>query len=136
MELTEALEFLENHHHALLATLRRDGLPQLTPVTVALDGERRVVLSTRAAAAKTKNLRRDPRASLCVLQDGFFGPFVQLEGLAEVHELPGAMEGLIAYYRAAAGEHPDWAEYRAAMEREQRVLITVTVSRVGPNISG
>jgi PPOX class probable F420-dependent enzyme len=136
MDLDDALDFLSDHHHALLATMRPDGMPQLSPVTVALDEQRRVVVSTRETAVKTRHLRRDPRASLCVLSDGFFGPFVQIEGTAEVVSLPDAMEGLVAYYRAAAGEHPDWEAYRAAMVAERRVLIRVTPTRVGPTVSG
>jgi PPOX class probable F420-dependent enzyme len=136
MELDEALDFLTTHHHAVLSTTRRDGRPQLSPVTVALGQGRLVVISTRETAVKTRNLRRDPRAALCVLQDSFFGPFVQLEGTAEVIALPEAMEGLVAYYRAVAGEHPNWAEYREAMAKERRVLVRINVERVGPSISG
>jgi PPOX class probable F420-dependent enzyme len=136
MDLDEALQFLDDHHHAVLATVRLDGRPQLSPVTVALGDARQVVISTRETAVKTRHLRRDPHASLCVLQDTFFGGFVQLEGTAEVVALPEAMDGLIAYYRAAAGEHPDWAAYRAAMEAERRVLIRINVTRFGPTISG
>ena len=95
-----------------------------------------VVVSTRETAVKTKNLRRDPRASLCVLSDGFFGQWVLVDGRAAIVSLPEAMDGLVEYYRRVAGEHPDWGDYRAAMERERRVLLRISVDRVGPNQSG
>ena len=136
MEPALALEFLRSHHRAVLATFRADGLPQLSPVLAAVDDASRVLISTREAAAKTRNLRRDPRASLCVISDGFFGDWVQLDGTAEVVALPGAMDLLVGYYRLVAGEHPDWDDYRAAMERDRRVILRLTISRAGPDYSG
>jgi PPOX class probable F420-dependent enzyme len=94
------------------------------------------VISSRQTAYKVRNLRRDPRAWLCVLPDGFYGHWVQVAGTAEILELPEAMEPLVDYYRTTAGEHPDWADYRAAMERDQRVLIRVTVTTAGPDRAG
>ncbi|MGH7735545.1 MAG: pyridoxamine 5'-phosphate oxidase family protein, partial [Gemmatimonadales bacterium] len=91
---------------------------------------------TRETAAKTKNLRRRPRATVLVFTDAFYGDWVQVEGTATIVSLPEAMEGLVAYYRGVAGEHPDWDDYRAAMGREQRVLIRMTVERAGPDHSG
>ena len=85
---------------------------------------------------KTKNLRRDPRAALCVMNDGFYGPWVSVDGRAAVVSLPEAMEGLVEYYRRVAGEHSDWDEYRAAMEQERRVLIRIRIERAGPDVSG
>ncbi|HZT66630.1 MAG TPA: PPOX class F420-dependent oxidoreductase [Acidimicrobiales bacterium] len=136
MQIEEALRFVDRNHRAMLATLRADGQPQLSPVTVALDGDGRVVVSTRRTAMKTRNLLRHPRAWLCVINDGFFGEWAQLEGEAEVVELPEAMEGLEDYYRRASGEHPDWDDYRRAMRDEQRVLVRITVDRAGPTVSG
>jgi PPOX class probable F420-dependent enzyme len=136
MQPDEAREFIATHHRAVLATQRRDGRPQLAPVTCGLDDRGRVVISTRETAVKTKNLRRDPHASLCVFTDGFFGQWVQVEGSAEVVSLPEAMEPLVDYYRRTAGEHPDWDDYRAAMIRERRVIVRVTIERAGPDISG
>jgi PPOX class probable F420-dependent enzyme len=101
-----------------------------------VDDEGRVLISTREAALKTRNLRRDPRASLCVLNDGFFGDWIQAEGTAEIVPLPEAMEILVSYYRSLAGEHPDWDDYRAAMERDRRVIVRLTITRAGPDISG
>jgi hypothetical protein len=71
-----------------------------------------------------------------VFEDGFYGQWVQAEGSASVESLPDAMEGLARYYRTAAGEHPDWDDYRAAMHRERRVLLRIRVTRVGPSVSG
>jgi PPOX class probable F420-dependent enzyme len=136
MELGTAREFLRAHHRAVLATSRADGRPQLSPVAAAVDNEGRVLISTREAAIKTRNLRRDPRASLCVLNDAFFGEWIQVEGTAEIISLPDAMEILVSYYRAVGGEHPDWDEYRAAMEREHRVILRITMTRAGPDVSG
>ncbi len=94
------------------------------------------MISTREPAIKTKNLRRDPRASLCVFSDGFFGDWVQVEGETEVISLPDAMELLVDYYRRAAGEHSDWNDYRAAMTRDRRVILRITITRAGPDVSG
>jgi PPOX class probable F420-dependent enzyme len=136
VDLDAAREFLRAHHRAVLATSRVDGRPQLSPVLCAVDEKGRVLISTRETAIKTRNLRRDPRASLCGLNDGFFGDWVQAEGEAEVVSLPDAMELLMEYYRLISGEHPDWDDYRAAMERERRVIVRVSLTRAGPDISG
>ena len=130
MELGTAREFLRAHHRAVLATSRADGRPQLSPVAATVDDEGRVLISTREAAIKTRNLRRDPRASLCVLNDGFFGEWIQVEGTAEIISLPDAMEILVSYYRGVGGEHPDWDEYRSVMVSDRRVLMALTVERV------
>lgn len=135
MDRATALEFITHHHRAVLATTRADGNPQLSPVAAAVDGDA-VVVSTRETALKTKNLRRRPRASLIVFTDNFYGDWVQVEGPVEVVSLPLAMDGLVAYYRQVAGEHPDWDDYRAAMERERRVLLRITVERAGPDRAG
>jgi PPOX class probable F420-dependent enzyme len=112
-----------------MATARRDGRPQLSPVMAVVEAEGRVVVSTRATSAKARNLGRDPRVSLCVFSDAFFGPWVQVEGDAEVLRLPEAMEPLIDYYRRISGEHPDWSAYREAMQVEQRVLVRFPIDR-------
>ncbi len=135
MDIDEARAFIQSHHRAVLATRRSDGRPQLSPVSVALDDAGRVGISTRETAVKVKNLRRDPSASLCVMQDEFFGQWCQVEGTAEIVALPDAMELLVDYYRRVAGEHPDWADYRAAMERERRVMILIAIERTGPKVS-
>ena len=136
MNIDEARSFLTNNHRAVAATFRSDGRPQMSPVTVAVDADGMAVISSRETAIKTKNLRRDPRVSVCVMNDRFFGKWVQLDGRASIVSLPEAMEGLIDYYRRAAGEHPDWHDYRAAMERDRRVLIRIQIERAGPDRSG
>ena len=136
MDPGQARRFLRAHHRAVLATSRADGRPQLSPVLCVADDAGRVLISTRETAVKTRNLRRDPRASLCVFTDGFFGEWVQAEGDAEIISLPSAMDLLIDYYRRVAGEHSDWADYRAAMNRDQRVIVRITLTRAGPDISG
>jgi PPOX class probable F420-dependent enzyme len=136
MDPEGAREFIRHHHRAVLATTRADGESQLSPVAAGVDDTGAVVVSTRQTAVKTKNLRRRPRAAIVVMDDRFFGDWVQVEGPVEIVALPGAMEGLIAYYRQLSGEHPDWDDYRAAMEREQRVLLRLTIERAGPDVSG
>ena len=132
----EARAFLREHHNAVLATFRRDGRPQMSPVGATVDEQGRVIVSTRAPAMKTRNLRRDPRVSLIVLNRGFYGDWVQVEGSAEIVEQPEAIELLVDYYRRMAGEHDDWDEYRAAMVEEQRVVVRFEIDRAGPNVAG
>ena len=136
MDIEGALEFIRSNHHGVIATARKDGKPALSPIACDVDDDGRVVVSTRETAMKVKHIARDPHVAICVLNPGFFGDWVQVEGTAEIVHLPEAMEGLVDYYRRVSGEHPDWDDYRAAMQRESRVLLRVTVSRSGPNQSG
>jgi PPOX class probable F420-dependent enzyme len=136
VDTTEALDFLRQHHRGVLATRRNDGRPQLSPVLSSVDDRGRVVVSTRQTAHKVHNLRREPYASYCGLTDHFFGDWVQVEGPVEIISLPDAMDLLVAYYRSVSGEHPDWDDYRAAMVRDQRVIVAITPERVGPTSSG
>jgi PPOX class probable F420-dependent enzyme len=136
MDLDEACAVIAEQHHAVLATLRADGTPQMSPVLATVDGQGRVVVSTRETAFKVRNLRRDPRAWLCVLPDGFYGRWIQVSGSVRIVELPEAMEGLVDYYRKIAGEHPNWDEYRAAMRSEARVLLQIELASAGPDRQG
>ncbi|MEU9016945.1 PPOX class F420-dependent oxidoreductase [Actinomadura sp. NPDC048394] len=136
VERSELLEFLRPRHRALIATARSDGRPQLSPVTCGVDGEGRVVVSTYPERAKARNARRDARVSLCVLSDDWNGPYVQVDGTAEVLDMPEAADALVDYYRCIAGEHPDWDEYREAMRRQDKSLIRVTIDRWGPIATG
>jgi PPOX class probable F420-dependent enzyme len=136
MDLDTARDFLRDNHRAVMTTRRANGDPQLSPVVCGVDADGRVTVSTRETALKVKNLRRDPRVSMCVLNDGFFGEWIQVDGTAEIVSLPDAMELLVEYYRSLAGEHPDWDDYRASMEREQRVLVRIDLERAGPDRSG
>jgi PPOX class probable F420-dependent enzyme len=132
----ELADFIRPRHHAILVTTRADGSPQLSPVTCGLDTEDRVVISTYPARAKAVNARRDPRASAVILSDDWDGPWVQVDGTAEVLELPDAVEPLVEYFRVISGEHPDWDEYREAMRRQGKCLIRLTITRWGPIATG
>ena len=136
MDVAEAREFVRSNHHAVLATRRADGRPQLSPVLVSVGADGRLRVSTRETAVKIRNIRRDPHVSLCVMNDTFFGSWAQVDGTAEIVPLPAAMDLLVEYYRDISGEHPDWDEYRAAMETERRVMVLVDVERAGPNVGG
>ena len=128
----ELLEFVRPRHHGILSTTRRDGTPQLSPVTFGVDVEGRIVVSTYPERAKARNARRDVRASMCVLSDDFGGEWVQVWGAVEVVDMPGAVDALVDYYRCISGEHPDWDEYRAAMVRQGKVLLRIAIERWGP----
>ena len=136
MDPQRAAEFAHVHHRAVLATTRADGRPQLSPVTVGADAEGRILVSTRETAIKARNLARNPRVFLCLLNDAFFGEWLQAEGTAEIVHLPEAMDLLVDYYRGISGEHPDWDDYRAAMIRDRRVIVRITVTSAGPDTGG
>ncbi len=136
VDLPELLEFLRPRHHGLLATTRTDGRPQLSPVACGVDDEGRIVVSTYPQRAKTRNARRDDRISICVLSDDWDGPWVQVDGRAEVLDMPEAEDAFVDYFRCIAGEHPDWTEYRAAMHRQGKSLIRLTIERWGPIATG
>lgn len=132
----EMEEFVRARHHAVLMTLRHDGTPQMSPVACGMDAAGRVVVASYPERAKSRNLRRNPAASLCVLSDDWDGAWIQLDGRAEVLDLPDALDPLEEYFRSISGEHPDWAEYRQAMQDQGKCLIRVTVDRWGPVATG
>jgi len=136
VERDSLLEFLRPRHRGLLITQRTDGRPQVSPVACGVDPEGRIVVSTYPQRAKSRNARRDDRVSMCVLSDDWDGPYVQVDGRAEVLDLPDSVEPLVEYFRCIAGEHPDWDEYRAAMVRQGKSLIRVTIERWGPIATG
>jgi PPOX class probable F420-dependent enzyme len=136
VELAEAQKFLSENECAVLTTWRRDGRIQMSPITVGLDDAGRAIISSRETAYKVRNIQRDPRVSLCAFTDDFVGPWVQIDGTAEVVKLPEAMELLVDYYRCISGEHPNWDEYRQAMEQDRRVLIRITIENAGPQRQG
>jgi PPOX class probable F420-dependent enzyme len=136
MDIDQVTAFVRENPRAVLATMRRDGTPQMTPVLVGVDEKNRLVISTRETAIKVANVRRDPRAWVCVLNDGFYGAWAQLGGEVEVVSLPEAMEPLVEYYRGISGEHPDWDDYRSAMVRDRRCLIRITPTTAGPTVAG
>ena len=136
MEITKARDFLASNHRAVMVTHGARGNVQTSPITVGVDEDGYAVVSSRETAYKVRNLRRDPQVTLCVLNDRFFGEWIQIDGRAEIVPLPEAMEGLVDYYRRISGEHPDWDDYRAAMERDKRVLLRITIERAGPDRQG
>jgi len=136
VDLEGLLEFVRPRHRLLLGTRRADGSPQLSPVSGGVDAAGRIVVSTYPERAKVANLRRDPAATVVVLSDEWDGPWVQVDGTAEVLDLPEALEPLVDYFRAISGEHPDWDEYREAMRRQGKSLLRVTPERWGPIATG
>ena len=137
MEISEAVEFVRHNHRGVLAVTRADGKPQMSPVSGTVNPDGLLVVSSRETAYKVRSLQARPYAAYCGFADQFFGqPWVQIEGPARIVPLPEAMERLVDYYRSISGEHPDWDDYRAAMERDRRVLILITPERVGPSVQG
>jgi len=134
--LDELLDFVRPRHHALIITARGDGQPQASPVTCGVDAEGRIVIATYPERAKTRNARRNQQVSVVVLSDDFGGPWVQVDGRAEVLDVPEAIEPLVDYFRSISGEHPDWDEYRQAMMRQGKSLLRVTPVRWGPVATG
>jgi PPOX class probable F420-dependent enzyme len=136
VDLDGLLAFIRPRHRMVLVTHRRDGSPQLSPVTGGVDGEGRIVISTYAERAKATNARRDPTASVMVLSDEWNDAWVQVDGTAEVLDIPDAVEPLVEYFRVIAGEHDDWDEYRQAMVRQGKALLRITPERWGPVATG
>lgn len=136
VDRAELLDFVRPRHRLTLITHKRDGSLQASPVTGGVDEQGRVVIATYPQRAKTANARRDPRVSLVVHSDEWAGPYVQLDGTAEVIDAPDSVEPLVDYYRAVAGEHPDWAEYRQAMLDRGKSLIRIEIDAWGPLATG
>ncbi|MCP3992009.1 MAG: PPOX class F420-dependent oxidoreductase [Actinomycetia bacterium] len=136
VDLETLLDFVRPRHQWLLVTLRADGRPQTSPVTGGVTDDGRLVVSTYPQRDKVHNLARDPRTTICVMSDHFGGAWVQVDGTASVTAVPEAVEGMVQYYRAVSGEHPDWDEYRQAMVRQGKCLISVEVERWGPIATG
>jgi PPOX class probable F420-dependent enzyme len=136
MNRADALEFVSNNHRAVLVTRKADGGLQTSPITVGVDVDGFAVISSRETAFKVRNLRRDPTATLCVFSDAFFGEWIQIDGAADLISMPDAMERLVDYYRRISGEHPDWDEYRSAMKEQQRLIIRISIDKVGPTKKG
>lgn len=132
----ELLDFVRPRHHAILLTRRADGSPQGSPLTCGVDEAGRIVMATYPERAKTRNARREAAVSVIVLSDDWNGPWVQIDGDAEVIDIPEAVEPLVEYFRVISGEHPDWDEYRTAMVRQGKSLIRVTPHRWGPVATG
>ncbi len=136
VELAELLDFIRPRHRMVLLTTRSSGAPQLSPVTGGVDADGRIVIATYPGRAKTTNARRRPEVSVMVQSDEFNGPWVQVDGIAEVLDMPDAEDGLVDYFRAISGEHPDWDEYRAAMRLQDKSLLRITPQSWGPVATG
>jgi PPOX class probable F420-dependent enzyme len=136
VDLAGLLDFCRTRHKGVLLTTRRDGRPQASPVACGVDGAGRFVVSTYPERAKTRNARRDPRVSLVVLSDDFDGPWVQVDGTAEVVDATEDVEPLVEYFRAVGGEHPDWDEYRTAMVQQGKAVLRLTPERWSPVATG
>ncbi|MER6285225.1 PPOX class F420-dependent oxidoreductase [Streptomyces sviceus] len=136
VSLDELLDFVRPRHRAILLTRRADGSPQASPLTCGVDDSGRIVVSTYPERAKTRNAKRDPQVSVIVLSDDWDGPWVQVDGTAEVIDSPESVEPLVEYFRNISGEHPDWDEYRAAMVKQGKSIIRVTPVRWGPVATG
>ncbi|OCC08043.1 PPOX class F420-dependent oxidoreductase [Streptomyces sp. PTY087I2] len=136
VDLDELLAFVRPRHRAVLLTARADGRPQGSPLTCGVDDAGRIVMSTYPERAKTRNARRDELVSVIVLSDEWDGPWVQIDGTAEVIDAPDSVEPLVEYFRNISGEHPDWDEYRAAMVKQGKSIIRVTPERWGPVATG
>ncbi|MQY16374.1 hypothetical protein SRB5_65720 [Streptomyces sp. RB5] len=134
--LAELLDFVRPRHRGILLTRRADGSPQSSPLTCGVDDSGRIVMSTYPERAKTRNARRDPRVSVLVLSDDWDGPWVQVDGVADVVDAVDDVEPFVEYFRNISGEHPDWDEYRAAMLKQGKSLIRVTPQRWGPVATG
>lgn len=136
VSLAELLDFIRPRHKMLLTGFRSDGSLHSSPVTGGVDEQGRIVIASYPQRAKCRNLRRNPSASVVVFSDEFNGAYVQVDGEAEVIDLPEAVDLLVDYYRAIAGEHPDWGEYRRAMVDQGKCLIRITPRRWGPVATG
>jgi len=137
IEIDKAKEFLTQHHWGILATRRKNGNLQMSPVTVGIDDQGRAIISSRETAYKVNNLRRDPRAALCAITSSFHGEgWVQINGNAEVISLPQALDTLVYLQRQAYGEHKNWPEFHERMARERRVIVRINIENVGPKVRG
>lgn len=136
VDIDALLDFVRPRHRMVLTTFRTDGSLQSSPVSGGVDVRGRIVIASYPQRAKVANIRRDPHASVVVLSDEFEGPYVQIDGEGEVIALPDAVEPLVDYFRAIAGEHPDWDEYRKAMVEQGKCLIRITPRRWGPIATG
>jgi PPOX class probable F420-dependent enzyme len=138
VDRSQLLDFARTRHQLTLITTKRDGRPQASPVTGGVDAEGRIVISTYPDRAKAVNLRRNPAVTVLVHSDEWNGAWVQVDGTAEVLDMPSpeAEDGLVEYFRCIAGEHSDWDEYRAAMRRQGKSLVRVTIESWGPIATG
>ncbi|MFN3217697.1 MAG: PPOX class F420-dependent oxidoreductase [Acidimicrobiales bacterium] len=136
VELDGLIEFASGRHAFVLSTTRRDGRPQMSLVTGTITPEGELLISTYPRRAKANNVRRDPNVSVLVMGEGFHSAWIQIDGDAEVIDMPDAAGVLVEYYRCISGEHPDWDEYRQAMADQDKSIIRIRPTRWGPISTG
>lgn len=136
VERDELDAFVRERYRWILCTERADGRPQMSPVTGGLLDDGRLAVSTYPERAKARNVGRRRRASVLVLGERFDDPWVQVDGDAEVLDLPGASDAFVAYYRSISGDHPDWGEYRRAMQEQGKCLVVVSPTTWSPISTG
>ena len=136
VEREKLLDFIRTRHHSTLVTHKRDGGLQVSPVTSGVDSAGRIVIATYPERAKVVTIRREPSVTVCVHSDEWNDAYVQVDGTAEIIDLPEAVEPLVEYFRSIAGEHSDWDEYRAAMVKQGKSLIRITIESWGPVAEG
>jgi len=133
MDLATALEFVATKHQGVLTSQKRDGRPQLSNIAYHVGDDGVIRISVTDGRAKTSNLRRDPRASLHVTRDDFYA-YAVIEARTEVTPVAAApddatVDELVDYYRAVAGEHPDWDDYRRTMVTDGRLILRLHPER-------
>jgi len=136
LDRSELAEHLRGRHRWVLATTRGDGRPQMSMVTGGMIADGRLAISTYPERVKAKNARRNALVSVAVMGEEFNDAWVQIDGEAEVLDLPGAGDAFVEYYRSISGEHPDWDEYRQAMVDQGKCMILVTPTRWSPLSKG
>ncbi|WP_186627759.1 PPOX class F420-dependent oxidoreductase [Rhodococcus sp. BP22] len=136
VDRSEILDFVAPRHHLTLITGKRDGGVQVSPVTAGLDSEGRIVIATYPERAKVHNIRRNPSVTALIHSDEWNDAYVQIDGTAEIIDLPDSVEPLVEYFRSVAGEHSDWDEYREAMRKQGKSLIRITIESWGPIAEG
>lgn len=130
------VEFVTGKNQWVLSTTRADGRPQMSLVTGTITPEGDLLISSYPMRAKTRNARRNPLVSVAVMGGGFDAAWVQIDGDAEVLDMPDAADGLVEYFRCIQGDHPDWDEYRQAMSDQGKSVIRISPTRWGPVSTG
>ena len=130
------IDFVKERTKWVLVTTRADGSPQMSLVTGGITDEGDLMVSSYPGRAKVKNVRRDSRVSVLVMGDEFNAQWVQIDGEAQVADMPTAADELVEYFRSIKGEHPDWDEYRQAMADQGKSAIRIRPTRWGPISKG
>jgi len=128
--------FVADRHRWVLATSRRDGRPQMSLVSGGMTADGRLAIASYPSRVKVGNAKADPAVSVLVMGDRFNDEWVQIDGTAEVLDMPAALDGLVEYFRCISGEHPDWDDYRKAMADQGKSVILIDVTRWGPVSKG